>query len=820
MLNWLKKQFSSTSNAIPAKDVSVQLVNAGDVLEEAVSSLSGLAEHSYRDGKLSDAARYYQQALEAQPDDANLNNKLGDVFYDQQDYGKAEIHYRRALQIQADFPEAELNLGLTLDAIGQFDGALACYEHVIKLQPANYLAYFNLAVTLTSLSKPEEARSAYQKVLELKPGFSHAHFNLATLLQRHDLQDEAEEHYLRTIEANPQHFAAYCNLGVIYQAKRQFAQAKEQYQQALRIHPQHAETHHNLGLVACDLRQTDLAITHFRQALNLRPDFAEAMISLGDAYRTQNRLSEAEASYRQAIAMQPKLPGAYCNLGIILHERKQYLEAIAIYQQGIANDAHSVLLYNNLGNTYSMVNRLSDAEACYDKALQIGSDVTETYTNLAGLFAGQGKLEEAENSYRQAVKLDPGYAQAYSNLLFMLNYDPDRSAEEIFAAYQDYEKRYANRYRSECLPFDNDKNRHRRLKIGYVSPDFSRHPVQYFLEPLMCHHDKNLFEVYAYAQLSVADGVTERYQSYADHWIETGGLTDAALAERIRHDEIDILVDLAGHTANNRLSVFARRPAPIQVSWLGYGYTTGLTAIDYFLSDDVSAPAGSDALFAEQPWRIPAPSYAYRPAPGMGEVSLLPAFGNGHVRIGTLTRSIRINHRTIRVWSEILKRLKNAVLVVDSANYQDVNLRQSLLDKFAAQGIDESRLDIGFHSPPWNTLRALDIGLDCFPHNSGTTLFETLYMGVPFVTLAGRPSLGRLGSCILEGLGRPEWIAHTEDDYVEKVVTLAENVEQLASIRAGLREEMQNSALMDEPGFTCKVEAAYRAMWLKWCDVV
>ncbi|MES2040339.1 MAG: tetratricopeptide repeat protein [Pseudomonadota bacterium] len=820
MLNWLKKQFLSENNTAPAKDTSQQSADTVESPHQASPGFSDLAERSYLEGKLSDAVGYYQQALQAKPDDADLNNKLGDVFYDQQDYAKAETQYRLALKAKTDFPEAELNLGLTLDALGQFAAALPCYQRVIQQQPANHLAYFNLAVTLTSLGQVEEARISYEKVLELKPGFSHAHFNLAALLQRHDLLDEAEEHYLRTIEANPQHFAAHCNLGVIYEAKRQFTQAKEQYLQALRIHPQHAETHHNLGLVACHLLQTDLAITHFLQALNLRPGFAEAMISLGDAYKTQNRLSEAEASYRQAIAMQPQLPGAYCNLGIILHERKQYLEAIAIYQQGIANDAHSVLLYNNLGNTYSMVNRLADAEACYDKALQIGSDVTETYTNLAGLFAGQGKLEEAENSYRQAVKLDPGYAQAYSNLLFMLNYDPDRSAEEIFAAYQDYEKRYANRYRSEYLPFDNDKNRQRRLKIGYVSPDFSRHPVQYFLEPLMCHHDKTLFEVYAYAQLSVGDGVTERYKSYADHWIETGGLTDAALAERIRKDGIDILVDLAGHTANNRLSVFARRPAPVQVSWLGYGYTTGLTAIDYFLTDDVSAPTGSDALFAEQPWRIQTPSYAYRSAPGMGEVSLLPALTNGHVRIGTLTRSIRINHRTIRVWSEILKRLKNAVLVVDSANYQDVNLRQSLLDKFASQGIDESRLDIGFHSPPWDTLRALDIGLDCFPHNSGTTLFETLYMGVPFVTLAGRPSLGRLGSCILEGLGRPEWIAHTEDEYVEKVVALAENVEQLASIRAGLRQEMQNSALMDEPGFTRKFEDAYRAMWIKWCDAV
>ncbi|BBB58903.1 hypothetical protein UNDKW_0630 [Undibacterium sp. KW1] len=818
MLNWLKKQFSSVGNGVTAMDAKPQVPDVTAAPVATTASPADLALQSYQEGKLEEALAYYQQALLDHPEDANLYNRLGDVFYDQQNYLKAEAQYRRALELKPEAPEILLNLGLTLDALGQFHNALACYERVIQQQPANHLACFNLAVTLTSLGRVDEARLAYEKVLELKPGFSHAHFNLATLLQQLDLIEQATEHYQLTIAADPQYFAAYCNLGVIYQSKGMLAEAMEQYRQALRIYPQHMQTQHNMGLVAIQLRQFEVAVSHFQQALSLQPDFAEAMISLGDVSKAQNRLDDAEAWYRRAMAAQPGLSGVYCNLGVMLHERKQYLEAIAVYQQGIANDALSVMLYNNLGNTYSMLNRYTEAEECYSKALQLGSDVTETYTNMAGLLAGQGKMEEAENTYRQAVKLDPAYAQAYSNLLFMLNYEPDRSAEAIFEAYQEYEKRYAKRYQNEILHFDNDKSRHRRLKIGYVSPDFCRHPVQYFLEPLLSHHDKSLFDIYAYAQLSVADAVTARYQTYADHWIETGGMTDVELVQRIREDGIDILVDLAGHTANNRLSVFARKAAPVQMSWLGYGYTTGLTAIDYFLTDETSAPAGSEHLFAEKPWRLQTPCYAYRPAPGMGEVSTLPALSNGHIRIGTLTRSIRVNHKTIRVWAEILKRLANAVLVVDSANYQDANLRLALIDKFAAHGIQASRLDIGFHSPPWDTLRALDIGLDCFPHNSGTTLFETLYMGVPYVTLAGRPSLGRLGSCILEGLGRPEWIAHTEEEYIDKVVALAGNLEQLASIRAGLRGEMQGSALMDEPGFTRKVEVAYRAMWGQWCE--
>ena len=362
------------------------------------------------------------------------------------------------------------------------------------------------------------------------------------------------------------------------------------------------------------------------------------------------------------------------------------------------------------------------------------------------------------------------------------------------------------------MPRDPDK----RLKVGYVSPDFRQHSVRNFLEPLLAHHDKRLVEVYAYAELTVEDGVTARYRGYADHWIPTVGLSDDALAERIRSDGIDILLDLAGHTAKNRLKVFARKPAPVSLSWMGFGYTTGLSAIDYLLTDAASAPDGSEDLFSEQPWRLATPGYAYRPAESMGAPSGLPALDTGHVTFGTLTRSVRINHRSVRVWSEILHRVPGARLVADSGNYRDAQMRSALQDKFATHGIGHERLEIGFHSPPWDVLRSMDIGLDCFPHNSGTTLFESLYMGVPFITLAGRPSVGRLGSSILHGVGHPEWIATSEEEYIEKAVALASDLPRLARLRAGLRAEMEASPLRDEAGFARKVEAAYREMFAIW----
>ncbi|MFZ6745281.1 tetratricopeptide repeat protein [Undibacterium sp. JH2W] len=754
--------------------------------EKLLHSLSINSQHvetSYNLGKLelelgnaNLASNYFNRTLVLKPDFAGAMIGLGDAYKAQHLLQEAESTYRLAIGLQREHPAAYCNLGVMLHDQQQYAKALTLYQQGVVNGAGSILLYNNLGNTLSSVNCLSEGEAAYRKALELGTEVLEADSELVGL-------------------SGPDQILTHTNLGLMHMQKKEFLLARENFLISLRNHPEHVETIYNLGLIELKLEKTEAALTYFKQALHLRSNFFEAMIGIGNVYTAQQLLSQATAIYRQVIATKANNPEAYCKLGAILYGQKKIMEAIAIYEEAIANDVSSMTLYSNLGKAYSSINCFADAEVCFSKLFQMEQD-----------------------GYSGYIKLAPEYAQTYGNLLFALNYDPDRSAEDIFDSYQEYEKRYALRYKSAWLPFANDKNRQRRLKIGYISPDFCHHPVQYFLEPLMSQHDKDLVEVYAYAQLSTEDHVTKRYKQYADHWVPTGGYSDDALAQRIRDDGIDVLIDLAGHTANNRLSVLARRPAPVQVSWLGFAYTTGLTAIDYYLTDHMSAPPGSEHLFAEQVWRLNTPFIVYRPAAGMGEVSPLPALTGKKIRIGTLTRSIRINHKTIRTWAAILKRIDNAVLVVDSANYQDLQLRQALIDKFAAHGVDASQLDIGFHTPPWNTLRSLDIGLDCFPHNSGTTLFETLYMGVPFVTLAGRPSVGRLGGSILIGAGHPEWIANTEEEYVEKVVALAQDIPKLAETRSVLREEMQNSALMDEAGFTREVESAYRSMWAKWCE--
>lgn len=641
---------------------------------------------------------------------------------------------------------------------------------------------------------------------------------LGAALQKLGRNDDALSAMMKAAEFLADDAELLCNIGSALQAQNRLDEARAMLNKALALKPDHVMALNNLGIIQREQGRFDEAEVSLRRALELAPDHAMALRNLGVVLRELGRPADGEAVLRRSLAISPDNVNTYLNLGVALQDLRRLAEAEACYRKGLEVSPDHPTVLNNLGNTLRDLGRLAESEAVLRKALQVSPSYAEAHNSLGGTLSHQGRFAEAESCYRRALAIDRRHAFANANLLFSLNYHPDKSAEEIFAAYCDFDEVMCAPHRRAWRPHANSRSVQRRLKIGYVSPDFRQHSVRHFLEPLLSHHDKSVVDVYAYAELSVEDQATARYKSYVDHWVPTAGMSDEALAERIRADEIDILVDLAGHTAKNRLSVFARKPAPVSVSWLGYGYTTGLKAIDYLLTDGVSAPEGSENLFSETPWRLSECFIAYRQAEGMGQVSSLPALERRHVTFGTLTRAIRINHRTIRVWAEILKRLPGSRLIVDSINYRDEEMRASLAEKFAVHGISRDRLEIGFHTPPWDVLRDMDIGLDCFPHNSGTTLVESLYMGVPYVTLAGRPSVGRLGGSILTGAGHPEWIATTEEEYVDIAVSLASDLERLSAIRAGLRTELESGPLMDEAGFARRVEAAYRDMFKAWSE--
>ncbi|MBK1642515.1 hypothetical protein CKO12_11620 [Chromatium okenii] len=659
----------------------------------------------------------------------------------------------------------------TVLAQNQFSqDAIVALEKALQCDPNDAECLNTLGVACEDLERLDDALFYYARAAKLAPRFVAVFYNLAKLSYRLGQREDAKLYCRHALSLNPQHVKSYLVLGAILRGEQQFTAAFDCYQHALALQPNDATILSNLGNVQLALGQLDAALDLQQRAIQIQPDHPEILSNLANVFQRFGRLDESAALYQRAL----ELYGNDCPA-----QRQQI--ASQLLTMMIASDNPEMLEIR--GNTNRAFNQLDDAISDYKKALAVNAS-----------------------------------KKIYSSLLFSINYHPDRSAEEIFAVYQEFNQRVAEPLHCNWQPHTNDRTPERRLKIGYISPDFCAHSTLYFLEPLLAQHDKTQVEVTAYAELVKEDVITECYRRYVEHWVPTRALSDTELAERIRADHIDILIDLAGHTSNNRLGVFAYRPAPIAVSWLGYAYTTGLTAIDYFLTDEIMTPIGSEHLFSETLWRIKTPAYVYRQTPDIGEVNPLPALTRGYVTFGTLTRAIRINHHTIRVWSMLLQQLPTARLVVNSKDFISTAMQTDLIARFAAHGIDSERLEIGYQSPPWDVLRGIDISLDCFPHNSGTTLFESLYFGIPFITLAARPSVGRLGSSILTGAGHPEWIADTEAAYIEKAVALAADVTQLAAIRATLRQELTASICCDEVGFSRRVEQAYREMWQQWCN--
>lgn len=715
-----------------------------------------------------------------------------------------------------DDAEAVLAMGRCLLELGELAGAEPLLSRGLSLDPGNREARVAQAWIALRKGLHAEAQATFVGVLATRSDDLWAFEGMGESCRAQGDLTGMLAWYERAVHSNPQAAKAWYLLGNARLAiKRPKAEARTCFEQAIGLKPDYSEAWNNLGCLATEDCELDRAETCFLHALRIRSDYAMAWNNLGNVYKNLGRTADAEGCLKRAIAANPQYVEAWNNLGNIYLAMRRPEEAEACLQEAVTRRNDSAIFWNNLGNAYLNQGLPSKARDIYRKALELDPKLAEAHNNLGNTEVCFGNFDEAISHYHYVID---HYNLARSNLLFAINYHADWTAERIFDEYTGVLQRYyPERLYAEFLGVLEPE---RRLRIGYVSPDFRMHACRYFVDPLLAHHDHANYEIYAYADVANPDYVTEEMRGYVDVWRHSVGMSDKQLAEQIHADGIDILVDLAGHTEGNRLAMFALKPAPIQVSWLGFGYTTGLKAMDYFLTDEETVPVGYEHLFAETPWRMALPEFAYRANETMPEVGPLPALRNGYVTFGTLSRSLRINHRVLKAWAEILHGVPGSRLMLNSSNFIDPGIQEHIAAQLDALGIPRERLDMGCTSPPWPALAAMDIALDCFPHNSGTTLFEGLWQGVPFVTLRARPSMGRLGATILRGLGRPEWIADTEEEYVAKAVALASDVGALVAIREGLRELMRASPLCDGAGFAQKVEGAYRGMWRKRCGEV
>jgi len=458
-----------------------------------------------------------------------------------------------------------------------------------------------------------------------------------------------------------------------------------------------------------------------------------------------------------------------------------------------------------------------------EKALQLQPGFTPAFNTLSTIRSMQGQVEEAIRFRRQALKLNPNNAEAESDLVMSMHYLSDYSPEDLFAAAKDWAAHHIPRER--CLPPPaNSPDPQRRLRVGYVSGDFHTHPVGLFIESVLTHHDRSGYETFCYYNDTYnngeGDGLTKRLRQLADHWTNISWQTDRAVAEQIRQDGIDILVDLAGHTNKNRLVAFGHRPAPVQATWFGYFGTTGLDTMDHIIADRFVIPPSEERYYTERVVRLPHAYECFHPPEYSVEPGPLPALATGKITFGSFNNTAKLTDEVIACWSRLLRALPDAQLYLKYRPFGDPGVRRRYQSLFADHGIAMERIKLAGYSPRKELLaayREVDIGLDPFPFNGGVTTLESLWMGVQVVNLRGDRFVSHVGETILMNLGLEQYVVDCEEDYISKAAALAADLPRLAELRGRLRALLLNSPLCDGAGFTREVEAAYRSMWESWC---
>jgi predicted O-linked N-acetylglucosamine transferase (SPINDLY family) len=702
---------------------------------------------------------------------------------------------------------------------GRVDLAEEVYRRILAVEPDNADALHLLGVAAHQRGEHALAVDYIQRAIALVPEAAASHSNLGNAWLALGKPDEAVACYRRALQRNPGDAETLNNLGSALYACAKLDEAIEAYRQAVAQRPDYAEAHNNLGIALQDRGMVEEAIVACRRSIELRPGDARAHTNLGNAWLRLGKWSEAQAAYRQALERNPGGAAAYDSLGTALSGEGRLAEAVACYEQAMQLAPGFAQAHNNLGNARLAQGRLDAAAACYRKAVELKPDFAEAHNNLGTVCKDQGKLDEALACYRRATELMADYAAAGSNLLYAMLFHPAYDVAALDEAHRNWQTRYAAPLRRSIREPSNDRTPTRRLRVGYVSPDLRDHVVGRNLLPLLRAHDRREIEVFCYSDVTSADAVTGQFQAVSDAWRDIAGMADARVAELVRADAIDILVDLTLHMSGNRLLVFARKPAPVQVTFAGYPGTTGLTAIDYRLTDRcLDPPESDDRHYSERSVRLRDTFWCYDPQTDQPPVGPLPAMARGHVTFGCLNNFSKITAPSVNAWCEVLRRVDRSRITLLA---QPGGHRQELLDRFAALGIGADRISFVEPRPRPEYLalyQAIDVGLDTSPYNGHTTSLDAFWMGVPVVTLVGRTVVGRAGVSQLTNLGLAELAADTPEAFVRIAVELASDLPRLAYLRATLRERMQRSPLMDAPRFARSVEAAFRMMWRAWCE--
>ncbi len=735
---------------------------------------------------------------------------------------EAEALYRQILAVEPGHADALHLLGVVAHQVGRHDVAVELIRQAISLLPTAPAFFSNLGGAYEKLGRHEEAVTAFRRAIELNPDYPEAHNNLGNVLRIQRQTGEAVAAFRRAIQLRPDYAEALSNLGNALTDQGNLDDAIDAFRQAIHLRPDLPEAFSNLGAALRERGDLDDALICLRRALELNPDLPATLNNLSVVLRDLGRDEEAVASCQRALQLRPDYASAYNNLGLALVKQWRLEEAVVAYRRAIQLQPGYAPAYNNLGLALAHVGHLDAAIEAYNRVIQLKSDLSRVHGQLGKSPADQGQIPEANPTFRNSVRRTPGSAEAHSNLLLILHYPAEADPPSLAAEHRRWDEIHAKPLAGLIGVHGNTRDPERRLRVGYVSPDFREHSVAFFLEGLLSAHDREKVEVFCYADSMGEDGFTARFRGYAAHWRQITGKNDAQVAELIREDGIDILVDLAGHTAGNRLLVFARKPAPVQVTYLGYPDTTGLAAMDYRLTDAQADPPGTtEHLHTEQLVRLPEVLACFRPPDAAPPVRPLPALARGQVTFASFHNMAKLNDRLLEHWATILQQTPHSRLMIVASGLDQISTRQRFIEFFGRHGVGAERLAFTGRASLAQYLalhHEVDLMLDSHPFSGHTVSCHALWMGVPMVTLAGASYCSRMVASVLTSVGLPELIAHSPAEYVEIATALAADLPRLAALRSSLRARMAASPLMDAPRFARNVEQAYRQMWRAWCN--
>jgi predicted O-linked N-acetylglucosamine transferase (SPINDLY family) len=657
----------------------------------------------------------------------------------------------------------------------------------------------------------QQAAEVLQQIVRMYPREPRSHVMLGVLAQQAGQLPAALDWLNKAIAIDPSGAEPYFVRGVIHQQVKQLAECIADYRKFLTRRPNDGKALNNLGRAILDQGNVTEALETLHLAVLANPKNAGAFNNLAEAMRAAGDLPGAIVQYQKAISIDPNCAEAHGNLGAALAQQGDRAAGIASMLRAIAINPRLFNVQINLTRAYLNGGPLDEAAKHCRLALQLGPANAGAIDLMANLLGLAGEVHQCMAARQRAVELNPDDSSIHSNLLMSMHYLDDAPPLDIFFAHL----RWADRHTAAAKPVQLPPTEHRKLRIGYVSPNFTLHSVAYFFEPILMAHDRSAFDIFLYSNLRLSDFVTTRIRATAaDGWREISGKPDADVAAMIQQDQIDILIDLAGHTADNRLPVFARRPAPIQMTWLGYPATTGMSAIDYRITDAITDPPGeSDALHTEKLLRIPGGCWAYQ-SPESPPIAPFPAMKNGFVTFGSFNNLPKVTPRVLHTWATILSQLPNSRLVLKASGLGSTMGREYVMQNMQQFGIDTSRIELLNWTP--TTLAHLqlydriDIALDTFPYNGTTTTCEAMWMGVPVITFAGQSHVSRVGAAVLTHAGCSQWIANDVDGYIAMATRLASELNTMEPLRLGLRDRLKASELCDANRLARELEKTYR----------